>query len=102
MSRYNCRRVDDSDGCSYSQNDSDNDGVTNDKDACFSSEGDIVDENGCKLVDVEQNDNTTSNIEDNATSSVENIEETEEVSSISLMLTLASLGLLSIIRKRLN
>ena len=92
----------DSDGCSYSQNDSDNDGVTNDKDACFSSEGDIVDENGCKLVDVEQNGNTTSNIEDNATSSVENIEETEEVSSISLMLTLASLGMLSIIRRRLN
>ena len=84
----------DSEGCSYSQNDLDNDGVTNDKDACFSLEGDVVDENGCKLENVEENDNTTSDLD--------NVDDSEEVSSLSLMSALVCVSLLSVIRRRFN
>tara|TARA_B100001250_G_scaffold243713_1_gene209471 strand:+ start:941 stop:2371 length:1431 start_codon:yes stop_codon:yes gene_type:complete len=84
----------DSDGCSYSQNDLDNDGVTNDKDACFSLEGDVVDENGCKLENVEGNDNTTSDLD--------NVDDSEEVSSLSLMSALVCVSLLSVIHRRFN
>ena len=84
----------DSDGCSYSQNDLDNDGVTNDKDVCFSLEGDVVDENGCKLENVEGNDNMTSDLD--------NVDDSEEVSSLSLMSALVCVSLLSVILRRFN